>query len=221
MDISKSLSLYLHDENSIYRVLAIDLCSRGFQVWQHYIDAMEMLRSIFNIATNSRKDSISIQNMGAQARLAILSIASDNMLFLMNTLCLDILSPPTVEHRHSVLQILAFLIKKVRSRFVDEVFFFISSLQRPLVLQPHLPRLMEAVVKSLDPNSTANRELVLDAATEIISYVVKTWSSFISNFGMLSKFICVSLSGIQLRVFIWLLNDLLLVQTKELWSCMM
>jgi len=115
MDISKSTSLYLHDENSIYRVLAIDLCSRGFHVWQHYIDAVEILRSLFNIATNSRKDSISVQNMGAQARLAVLSIASDNMPFLMNTLCLDILSPPTMEHRRSVLQVLAFLIKKVYS----------------------------------------------------------------------------------------------------------
>jgi hypothetical protein len=113
MDISKSTSLYLHDENSIYRVLAIDLCSRGFHVWQHYIDAVEILRSLFNIATNSRKDSISVQNMGAQARLAVLSIASDNMPLLMNTLCLDILSPPTMEHRRSVLQVLAFLIKKV------------------------------------------------------------------------------------------------------------
>jgi hypothetical protein len=34
---------------------------------------------------------------------------------------------------------------------------------------------MEAVVKSLDPNSTGNREMVLDAATDIISYVVKTY----------------------------------------------
>lgn len=46
--------------------------------------------------------------------------------------------------------------------------------QRPHVLQPSLPRLMEAVVKSLDPNSTSDRELVLDTATEIIGYVVKT-----------------------------------------------
>ena len=33
---------------------------------------------------------------------------------------------------------------------------------------------MEAVVKSLDPNATSDRELVLDTATEIIGYVVKT-----------------------------------------------
>ncbi|KAF8158416.1 hypothetical protein B0H34DRAFT_797808 [Crassisporium funariophilum] len=157
-DISKSISLYLHDEKSIYRVLAIDLCSRGFHVWQHYTDSMEILRSLFSLSTSMRKDAISIQNVGAQARFAVLAIASNSMPLLMGTLCLDILTPPSMEHRRSVLQILAFLIKK-----------------RPHVLQPNLPRLMEAVVKSLDPNSNTNRELVLDSATEIIGYVVKTF----------------------------------------------
>ena len=176
MDLSKSIGFYLHDENSIYRVLAIDLCSRGFHVWQHYIDAMELLRSLFNIATNSKKDAISIQNLGAQARLAVLSIASNDMSFLMNTVCLDILSPPTMEHRRSVLQVLAFLIKKVSLiRYQSLKDAVLTIFKRPFVLQPHLPRLMEAVVKSLDPNSTGNREMVLDAATEIISYVVKTY----------------------------------------------
>jgi hypothetical protein len=33
---------------------------------------------------------------------------------------------------------------------------------------------MEAVVKSLDPNSTAHRDAVQDAATEILGHVVKT-----------------------------------------------
>lgn len=112
-DISKSISLYLHDEKSIYRVLAIDLCSRGFHVWQHYIDSLEILRSLINLATNMKKDGISTQNVAAQARQSVLSIASSNMPLLMGTLCLDILSPPTVEHRRSVLQIVAFLIRKV------------------------------------------------------------------------------------------------------------
>jgi len=88
----------------------------------------------------------------------VLAIAGNSMPLLMGTMCLDILTPPSVEHRRSVLQILAFLIRK-----------------RPQVLQPSLPRLMEAVVKSLDPNSTSSRELVLDSATEIIGYVVKTF----------------------------------------------
>ncbi len=113
MDISKLISLYLHDEKSIYRVLAIELCSRGFNVWQHYVDALEILRSLFGLATTVRKESISIQNVGSQARLAVSSIAADNMPLFMGTLCLDILTPPSMDHRRSVLQILAFLIRKV------------------------------------------------------------------------------------------------------------
>ncbi|KAJ7626280.1 hypothetical protein DFH06DRAFT_737359 [Mycena polygramma] len=157
-DISKSIALYLHDEQSLYRVLAIDLCSRGFHIWQHYIDAMEILRALFTLATSSRKEMISAQNAGPQARLAVLQIASNNTALFMTSLALDILNPLGVEHRKSVMQIVAFLIRK-----------------RPLVLYPNLPRLMEAVVKSLDPNSNANREAVLDTATEILGHVVKTF----------------------------------------------
>ncbi|KAJ3890399.1 hypothetical protein GG344DRAFT_49579 [Lentinula edodes] len=163
IDIAKSITMYLHDEHSVHRVLAIDLCSRGFHVWQHYIDALEILRSLFSLGTSSKKESINAQNVGAQARIAILHIASSNTPLFMTTLGLDILNPTSTEHRKSVMQIVAFLIKKARLRW------------RPLVLYPNLPKLMEAVVKSLDPNSTANRDAVLDTATEILGYVVKTF----------------------------------------------
>lgn len=36
---------------------------------------------------------------------------------------------------------------------------------------------MEAVVKSLDPNNTTNMDALLDTATEIIGYVVKSYVS--------------------------------------------
>jgi WD repeat-containing protein 7 len=157
-DIAKSITMYLHDEHSVYRVLAIDLCSRGFHVWQHYIDALDTLRSLFSIATNSKKENLNAQNVGAQARLAILHIASTNTPLFMTTLGLDILNPASPEQRGSVMQIVAFLIKK-----------------RPLVLYPNLPKLMEAVIKSLDPNSTSDRDAVLDTATEILGHVVKTF----------------------------------------------
>ncbi|KAJ7505803.1 hypothetical protein B0H11DRAFT_1851029 [Mycena galericulata] len=174
-DISKSIALYLHDEQSLHRVLAIDLCSRGFHIWQHYIDAMEILRALFTLATSSRKETISAQNAGPQARLAVLQIASNNTALFMTTLALDILNPLGVEHRKSVMQIVAFLIRK-----------------RPLVLYPNLPRLMEAVVKSLDPNSTSNREAVLDTATEILGHVVKTFPTV--DFHMASQRLAVGTS---------------------------
>lgn len=157
-DISKSIALYLHDESSAHRGLAIDLCARGFKIWQHYIDAMAMLRALYTLATNTRKETISAQNIGPQARLAVLQIASSNTPLFMTTLTLDILNPKTLDQRKAVMQLVAFMIRK-----------------RPLILYPNLPRLMEAVVKSLDPNSTASRDAVLDSATEIIGHVVKTF----------------------------------------------
>ncbi|KAL4259622.1 WD40-repeat-containing domain superfamily protein [Pleurotus pulmonarius] len=157
-DIAKSIFLYMHAEDPIRRALAIDLCSRGFQIWQHYVDAMEMLRALFTLSTTSRKDSINVHNTAAQARAAVLSIASSNTPLFMTTLALDILNPSNLEYRKSVMQMVAFLIRK-----------------RPLVLYPNLPRLMEAVVKSLDPNSTSHRDAVLDTATQIIGDVVKTF----------------------------------------------
>ena len=165
------------------KALAIDLCSRGFAVWQHYIDAMEMLRSLFNLATSSKKESITAQNIGPQARQAVLQVVTNNTGLFMTTLSLDILHPQSLEHRKSVLQLVAFLTRKVCHNRKKNFTYCPTSLmssQKPLVIYPHLPKLVEAVVKSLDPNSTSNREAVLDSATEILDHVVKTYIPFYS-----------------------------------------
>ncbi|EKM49792.1 uncharacterized protein PHACADRAFT_265486 [Phanerochaete carnosa HHB-10118-sp] len=158
-DIAKSIAMYLHDEHCPYRILAIDLCSRGFPVWQQYVDAVEMLRALFGLATASRKDSSAIQpGVGQHARSAVLNIASGNSPLFMTTVSMDILHPKSVQHRKSVMQLVIFLIRK-----------------KPLVLYSNLPRLVEAVVKSLDPNSTADRDVVLDSATEILGHIVDSY----------------------------------------------
>lgn len=168
--------MYLHESDVSCKALAIDLCSRGFAVWQHYIDSMEMLRSLFNLATSSKKESITAQNIGPQARQAVLQVVANDTGIFMTTLSLDILHPQSLEHRKSVLQLVAFLTRKVcrnRKNFTHCPASLMSS-QKPLVIYPHLPKLVEAVVKSLDPNSTSNRDAVLDSATEILGHVVKT-----------------------------------------------
>ncbi|EIW52425.1 WD40 repeat-like protein [Trametes versicolor FP-101664 SS1] len=157
-DIAKSIALYLHDETSPHRSLAIDLCSRGFQVWQQYVDAVEMLRALFTLATTTKKEAIAVPNIGVQARSAVLQIAAGNTPLFMTTLAIDILQPRSVQHRKSVMQLVIFLIRK-----------------KPLVLYSNLPRLVEAIVKSLDPNSSASRDAVLDSATEILSHIVQTF----------------------------------------------
>ena len=45
---------------------------------------------------------------------------------------------------------------------------------RPISLLSTLGKLLEAVVKSLDPSSSTSREAVHDAATEILGQVVRT-----------------------------------------------
>jgi hypothetical protein len=74
---------------------------------------MEMLRSLFNLATSTKKESISAQNVGPQARQAVLHIVTANTGIFMTTLSLDILHPQSLEHRKSVMQLVAFLIRKV------------------------------------------------------------------------------------------------------------
>lgn len=107
--------MYLHDENSAHRTLAVDLSARGFQVWQHYVDTMEILRSLFELATTTRKegDVVSIRSSTKQAKAAILQIATSNTAQFMTKLLLDIIHPSTPEHSRSILQLLALLIRKV------------------------------------------------------------------------------------------------------------
>ncbi|RDX48877.1 WD40 repeat-like protein [Lentinus brumalis] len=174
-DIAKSIASYLHDETSPHRALAIDLCSRGFQVWQQYVDAVEMLRALFTLATTTKKEAISVPNVGVQARAAVLQIAASNTPLFMTTLAIDILQPRSMQHRKSVLQLVIFLIRK-----------------KPLVLYNNLPRLVEAIVKSLDPNSNAAREAVLDSATEILSHIVQTFPTV--DFHMASQRLAVGTS---------------------------
>ncbi|KAL4080859.1 WD40-repeat-containing domain protein [Scleroderma citrinum] len=158
MNIANSIASYLHEEDPTCRVLAVDLCARGFRMWQQHVDAMAVLRALFGLAVSSRKDNISIQNVGQYARQAVLQIALTDTMLFMTTLTLDILNPKSLEHRKNVMQLVTFLIRK-----------------KPLLLYPNLPRLMEAVVKSLDPNSTSSRDAVHDIATEVIGHVVKTF----------------------------------------------
>lgn len=66
-NISKTVASHLHGEDLTSRLLAVDLCTRGFRVWQRHVDAMAILRALFTLAVNSRKDNVSMQNVGQQS----------------------------------------------------------------------------------------------------------------------------------------------------------
>ncbi|PWN52462.1 hypothetical protein IE53DRAFT_282036 [Violaceomyces palustris] len=158
-DISTSISIYICDEaRPTNQAIAIELCHRGFDIWQHYLDAMEVVRTLFSLATN--KESNTVTENRAAARLATLQIATANTPLFMTTLSLDILHARSPSHCSATMRLVAFMVRR-----------------KPLILYPNLPRLAEAVVKSLDPTITSMREAVVQAATVMINELVSTYPS--------------------------------------------
>ncbi|CDU24096.1 uncharacterized protein SPSC_02725 [Sporisorium scitamineum] len=149
--------------------VAIELCRSGFSMWQHYFDAAEVVRSLFALSTSSSSSSNSGANGDGElrtlARAATLQIAAENTPLFMTTLSLDILHARSPAHCSATMRLVAFMVRK-----------------RPSVLVANLPRLAEAVVKSLDPTHTTMREAVVNAATVMISELVSTYPS-VSFFG--------------------------------------
>ncbi|KAH9073451.1 hypothetical protein EDB83DRAFT_2357410 [Lactarius deliciosus] len=164
--ISKSVMTYLHESDVSCKALAIDLCSRGFAVWQHYIDAMEMIRSLFNLATSSKKESITASKYWTSGTTGSPTCCDKqywnihDQLF-HSTFCI----PQSLEHRKSVLQLVAFLTRK-----------------KPLVIYPHLPKLVEAVIlghvvktfPTIDFHTASQRLAVGTSEGAIVMYDLKT-----------------------------------------------
>lgn len=147
---SEAILRNLQNPSSPHLILAIELCSKGFTTWQSYVDPMELLRRLFHLST--RKDSSSAS---AQARLAVLHVASSNPALFMSTLSVDILDAKSAEGRTSIMKLCVYIARK-----------------KPEALEHGLPRIAEAVVKSLDPNIGKMREDVWQAATVILSELV-------------------------------------------------
>ncbi|GAK62187.1 uncharacterized protein PAN0_001c0385 [Moesziomyces antarcticus] len=145
--------------------VAVELCRRGFSMWQHYFDATEVVRALFALSTSTSASSSGESELRSLARSATLQIAAENTPLFMTTLSLDILHARSAAHCAATMRLVAFMVRK-----------------RPAVLVANLPRLAEAVVKSLDPTHTTMREAVVNAATVMISELVSTYPS-ISFFG--------------------------------------
>ena len=78
---------------------------------------MDILRTLFDLATSAKREPNIpvIRNPASQAKVAVLQVATSSTPLFMTTLSLDILNPKSLEHRKSVMQLLAFLIRKVSS----------------------------------------------------------------------------------------------------------
>lgn len=148
---AESISVYLSNATSPHLALAIELASKGFSTWQTYLDPMDLLRLLFHLSTHTPPSA----SLSAQSRLAVLHVASSNPALFMSTLSMDILDAKTVEGRTSIMKLCVFMARK-----------------KPQVLETGLPRIAEAVVKSLDPNIGKMRDDVWEAATVILNELV-------------------------------------------------
>ncbi|ORY34903.1 hypothetical protein BCR39DRAFT_515490 [Naematelia encephala] len=158
--VAESLVSYLSSTACPHLSLAIELCSKGFATWQTFVDPMDLLRRLFQFATHKDSNSPSSANIAAQARLAVLHVASCNPALFMSTLSMDVLDARSAEGRKAIMKLCVFMARK-----------------KPEVLENGLPRIAEAVVKSLDPNIGKMRDDVWEAATVILNELVLAFST--------------------------------------------
>ncbi|BEJ14047.1 hypothetical protein CspHIS471_0312210 [Cutaneotrichosporon sp. HIS471] len=154
--VSESVVYYLNDPDHTHVGLAIELCARAFSILQTYVDPMDLLRRLFFLSTHNEIGP----NLAAQARLAVLYVASSNAPLFMSTLSMDILDAKTIEGRMSIMKLCVFMARK-----------------RPALLENGLPRIAESVVKSLDPNIGKMRDDVWEAATVILNELVQAFTT--------------------------------------------
>lgn len=140
---------------SMARTLSsMELLSQGFETWETYINAAEVLRTLFMYAADSQP-VMGLISRGAKAAIFQISIA--NMPLVINTLTFDTMNAKVLENRLKCLKIIGMFIRK-----------------EPVLLFPHVYSVIEAVVTTLDPNIPHMREVMLPAVTSILHDLVKT-----------------------------------------------
>lgn len=137
------------------QIISLELCSsKSFEIIQHYIDAIELVRILFGLATRKGE----LERLG---RMACLNVGIINPPLFITTLSYDLVTSDDPEDRIATMKLVIFMLRK-----------------KPLVLYTSLPRLVEAVVKSLDPTyQNEMRQQTQSVATIILHELVKTYPS--------------------------------------------
>ncbi|KAI8979974.1 hypothetical protein BDB01DRAFT_837012 [Pilobolus umbonatus] len=136
---------------------SMELLSQGFHVWETYINAAEVLRTLFMYATETQP-MMALVSRGAKTAIFQISIA--NMPLVISTLTFDTMNAKSFDDRLRCLKIIGSFIRK-----------------ESILLYSHIQSVAEAVVKTLDPNVPHMREVMLQAATSILHDLVKTYPS--------------------------------------------
>ncbi|KAI9092699.1 hypothetical protein DFS34DRAFT_287308 [Phlyctochytrium arcticum] len=172
-DVAESLNLLIREEGrSVYRIAAIELLGVGFNLWEPHVNGTSVLRTLINYSGLA----ITPQNEAAQAgrtgsntpspavimssRQALVQIATVNPALFISTLTFDLMHSKSAAERAGGLKLLGLFIAK-----------------KPIILYPHLGRIVEAIVKCLDPNQPQIRDALQQIVTVNFAELVKTYSN--------------------------------------------
>ncbi|CAG8601908.1 990_t:CDS:10, partial [Dentiscutata erythropus] len=126
----------------------------------HRLAALELcavVKTILGFAVDSDTNAAAVK---AMAQKAIFQIASVNTPLCISTLTYDTNNSKKPAEKNGFLKLISLFIRK-----------------KPLVLYNSLSSLVEAVVKSLDPNIPKMRDTVLQTTTNVLHDLVKTFPS--------------------------------------------
>jgi hypothetical protein len=168
-----------------FRVAALELLGRGFSTWEPHISAVSLIRYLEQLAgflpallgspaATPTSAPVAVQPPSVQqmARQAILSIATSSTAVFVQTLVLDLTHAKTAEERKGCLRLISVFVHK-----------------KPGILQPHLLRIVEGVIKCLEPNNSQLRETLLQYVTTTLADLVKTFPS-IAFHGSTQRLLC-------------------------------
>ncbi|KAJ3022996.1 hypothetical protein HKX48_004619 [Thoreauomyces humboldtii] len=192
-DVAESLDQMLREETprNVYRIAAVEILGSGFPIWEPHINAANILRTLIAFSglanpspalsatspsvnappvpgSQTSPSSSSLPSPSAApspavmvaSRQAIVQLASCNPALFISTLTMDLMHSKNPNERMGNLKLLGMFIAK-----------------KPLVLLPNLGRVVEAIVKCLDPNLPQIRDALQHIVTVNFAELVKRYPS--------------------------------------------
>ncbi|GAA96452.1 hypothetical protein E5Q_03119 [Mixia osmundae IAM 14324] len=150
--------LLRHATPPLLQSLAVEMAIRGFTLWQAHIDAVAIVHALVHLASASKDPAL--VEMRKAARQAILRIAQLNTALFVTTIVNDLKSSASdITSQNAAMQLIAFIVRR-----------------EPEILLSSIPRLIEGIVKCLDPFSNTKRGNFLQSATLVLSDIVDAYA---------------------------------------------
>ncbi|KAJ3110282.1 hypothetical protein HK100_003087, partial [Physocladia obscura] len=180
-DVAESLDILLREDiRSSHRLMAVELIGRGFKTWEPHVNASSILRSIITTTglqspapqQIQQQQLNSVGSVGPSSALvmvsrqAVVQIASVNPGLFISTVTFDFVHSKIIAERVGGLKLLGMFVAK-----------------KPMLLYSHIPRIIESMVKSLDPNVAGMREAVQNVVTSNFAELVKTFPNVAFHHG--------------------------------------